>query len=250
MWSRSEVHCQNTATWCCALLENLDTFARSMEGNPLIHQMDKNKQDAYSLILGEAKNTFDLSKEPDELKTAYGKTTFGQSCLQARKLVEAGVPFITINAPGWDTHKKHFEVMAQKLPELDKGLSTLLQDLSNRGLLDSTIVWCGGEFGRTPKVDWSAPWSGGRSHYGRAFSHLVAGGGFKGGQVVGVTDARGEEVSKRPVYPWDLTASIYELMGIDPNGTLPTPDGKTAFFNSLADSKVKVESGGLLREIM
>ncbi len=232
------------------LLGNLDTFARSMEGNPLISQMDKNKQDAYSLILGEAKKTFDLSKESEELKTAYGKTTFGQSCLQARKLVEAGVPFVTINAPGWDTHKKHFEVMAQKLPELDRGLSTLLQDLSDRGLLDSTIVWCGGEFGRTPKIDWDAPWSGGRGHYGKAFSHLVAGGGFKGGQVVGVTSSRGEEVIKRPVYPWDLAASIYELMGIDPNGTLPTPDGKTAFFNSLADSKVKVESGGLLREIM
>jgi hypothetical protein len=232
------------------LLENLDTFARSMEGNPLIHQMDKNKQDAYSLILGEAKNTFDLSKESEELRTAYGKTTFGQSCLQARKLVEAGVPFITINAQGWDTHKKHFEMMAQKLPELDKGLSTLLQELSDRGLLDSTIVWCGGEFGRTPKIDWDAPWSGGRSHYGKAFSHLVAGGGFKGGQVVGATGLRGEEVIKRPVYPWDLTASIYELMGIDPNGTLPTPDGKTAFFNPLADSRVKVESGGLLREIM
>ena len=232
------------------LLGNLDTFAHTMGGNPLVSQMEKNKQDAYSLILGEAKNTFDLSKESDELKTAYGKTTFGQSCLQARKLVEAGVPFVTINAPGWDTHKKHFEVMAQKLPELDKGLSTLLQDLSDRGLLDSTIVWCGGEFGRTPKIDWDAPWSGGRSHYGKAFSHLVAGGGFKGGQVVGVTGPRGEEVIERPIYPWDLTASIYELMGIDPNGTLPTPDGKTAFFSPLADSRIKVESGGLLREIM
>jgi len=232
------------------LLENLDTFARSMEDNPLIHQMDKNKQDAYSLILGEAKNTFDLSKEPEELKTAYGKTTFGQSCLQARKLVEAGVPFITINAQGWDTHKKHFEMMTQKLPELDKGLSTLLQDLSDRGLLDSTIVWCGGEFGRTPKIDWDAPWSGGRGHYGKAFSHLVAGGGFKGGHVVGATSSRGEEVISRPVYPWDLAASIYELLGIDPNGTLPTPDGKTTFFNPLADSRGKVESGGLLREIM
>jgi uncharacterized protein (DUF1501 family) len=232
------------------LLENLDTFTRTMQGNPLVDRLDKNQQDAYSLILGKAKDTFDLSKESEELKTAYGKTTFGQSCLQARKLVEAGVPFITINASGWDTHKKHFELMSRMLPELDKGLSTLLQDLSDRGLLDSTIVWCGGEFGRTPKVDWSAPWNGGRSHYGKAFSHLVAGGGFKGGQVVGATGLRGEEVTERPIYPWDLSASIYELMGIDSNGTLPTPDGKTAYFSPLADSKIKVESGGLLREIM
>lgn len=234
------------------LLGNLDTFARAMEGSPLIDRMTKNQQDAYSLILGEAKNTFDLSKEPEKLRTAYGKNTFGQSCLQARKLVEAGVPFVTINAnaPNWDTHKKHFEMMAQMLPQLDNGLSTLLQDLSDRGLLDSTIVWCGGEFGRTPKIDWSAPWNGGRGHYGKAFSHLVAGGGFKGGQVVGATSLRGEEVTERPVYPWDLIASIYEQMGIDPNGTLPTPDGKTAFISPLADSTAKVKSGGLLREIM
>ncbi|MFA6173138.1 MAG: DUF1501 domain-containing protein [Kiritimatiellales bacterium] len=232
------------------LLGNLDTFARAMEGSPVIDRMTKNQQDAYSLILGEAKNTFDLSKEPDELRTAYGKNTFGQSCLQARKLVEAGVPFVTINAPGWDTHKKHFELMAQMLPQLDNGLSTLLKDLSDRGLLDTTIVWCGGEFGRTPKIDWSAPWNGGRSHYGKAFSHLVAGGGFKGGHVVGVTSVRGEEVVERPVYPWDLTASIYEQLGIDPNGTLPTPDGKTAFISPLADKSIKLESGGVLREIM
>lgn len=232
------------------LLQNLDTFSKTMESHSLVNKLVKNREDAYSLILGEAKNTFDLSKEPEELRTAYGKTTFGQSCLQARKLVEAGVPFVTINAPGWDTHKKHFELMARMLPELDKGLSTLLQDLSDRGLLDSTIVWCGGEFGRTPKVDWDAPWNGGRSHYGKAFSHLIAGGGFRGGQVVGATDSRGETVSERPVYPWDLTASIYEQLGIDPFGTLPTPDGKEAFISPLADSQVKIESGGLLREIM
>ncbi|MBM4153099.1 MAG: DUF1501 domain-containing protein, partial [Kiritimatiellaceae bacterium] len=191
------------------LLHQLDTLSISMSGNPLVDRMMKNQNDAYSLILGEAKNTFDLSKEPDALRTSYGKTTFGQSCLQARKLVEAGVPFVTINAPGWDTHKKHFELMTRMLPELDRGLSTLIQDLSDRGLLDSTIVWCGGEFGRTPKVDWAAPWSGGRSHFGAAFSHLIAGGGFKGGQVVGVTNSRGEEVVERPIYPWDLTATIY-----------------------------------------
>ncbi|HNX52864.1 MAG TPA: DUF1501 domain-containing protein, partial [Pontiellaceae bacterium] len=223
------------------LLENLDTFALAMEGNPLIDQMKKNKQDAYSLILGKARSTFDLSKEPEALRTSYGKNTFGQSCLQARKLVEAGVPFVTINSPGWDTHKKGFEVLTQKLNELDKGLSTLLQDLSSRGLLDSTIVWCGGEFGRTPKVDWEAPWNGGRGHYGKAFSHFVAGGGFRGGHVVGSTDLRGEEVATRPIYPWDLTASIYELLGIDFNSKLPTPDGKTEFFSPLADSSIKVQ---------
>lgn len=242
----TEARQQNRRT----LLENLDTFSRTMESNPIVERLTKHQQDAYSLILGEAKNTFDISKEPDGLRTSYGKTTFGQSCLAARKLVEAGVPFITLNAPGWDTHKKHFELMGRMLPELDKGVSTLLQDLSDRGLLDSTIVWVGGEFGRTPKVDWDSPWNGGRSHYGKAFSHLIAGGGFAGGHVVGKTDARGENVIERPVYPWDLTASIYVQLGIDPNSTLPTPDGKQAYFNPLADSGVKIESGGPLREIV
>ncbi len=232
-----------------ALLERLDTLSRTMEGNPLVAQMRKNREAAYSLILGEAKDTFDLAREPEELRTAYGKSTFGQSCLQARKLVEAGVPFITINAQGWDTHKKHFEVMGKMLTELDNGLSMLLQDLSDRGLLDSTIVWCGGEFGRTPKIDWEAPWNGGRGHYGKAFTHLVAGGGFKGGHVVGGTDARGETVVDRPVYPWDLAASIYEQMGIASEATLPTPDGRSVPVSPLA-ANPGMQSGGLLREIM
>ncbi len=232
-----------------SLLDRLDTLSHNMQGHSLIEQMRKHREDAYDLILGEAKDTFDLSKEPEALRTAYGKSTFGQSCLQARKLVEAGVPFITINAQGWDTHKKHFEVMGKMLTELDHGLSTLLQDLSDRGLLDSTIVWCGGEFGRTPKIDWAAPWNGGRGHYGKAFTHLVAGGGFKGGHIVGSTDARGETVVDRPVYPWDLAASVYEQMGIDPAGTLPLPDGGSVPVSPLASNR-KIESGGLLREIM
>ena len=91
--------------------------------------------------------------------------------------------------------------MRRKLPEMDKGMATLLQDLSDHGLLDSTIVWWSGEFGRTPKVQWEAPWNGGRGHYGKVFSAVVAGGGFKGGQVVGASDAKGEEVKERPVYP-------------------------------------------------
>ena len=122
----------------------------------------------------------------------------------ARRLVERGVPYITINYKGWDTHKQHFQTMRQKLPQFDKGLATLLQDLAERGLLDSTVVWWGGEFGRTPKVQWEPPWNGGRGHWGKAFSALVAGGGFKGGAVVGATDARGEEVKDRPVSPADL----------------------------------------------
>jgi len=232
-----------------ALLGNIDTLARALEGNPLINQMDKNQEAAYSLILGEAKNAFDLSTESDDVRNAYGRNSvLGQSCLLARKLVENGVPFITINDRRWDTHKKHFESMQSMLPDLDRSVSSLLRELDERGLLENTIVWVGGEFGRTPKVDWAAPWNGGRGHYGKAFTHLVAGGGFRGGQVVGATSNRGEEVVERKIYPWDLTASMYELLGIDPNGTLPHPEGKVAYVSPLAAGNI--ETGGVLKEIM
>jgi uncharacterized protein (DUF1501 family) len=189
-----------------------------------------------------------LSQEKDDLRDAYGRNTFGQSCLMARRLVEKGVPYITINYKGWDTHKQHFQIMNRKLPELDKGLATLLQDLSDRGLLDSTIVWVSGEFGRTPKVQWEAPWNGGRGHFGKVFSSLVAGGGFKGGQVVGASNATGEEVKDRPVYPVDLLGSMYELMGIDARAKLPHPQGE--FVSVLPAAMDGIKSGGLLREIM
>lgn len=233
------------------LLGQLDTFSRSIPEHPLVQQAVSNREDAYSLILGEARGTFDLKSEPDELRASYGRSTFGQSCLVARKLAEAGVPFITINAPRWDTHKKHFELMGQMLPELDRGLSTLIRDLEERGMLDSTLVWCGGEFGRTPRVDWDPPWSGGRGHHGRAFTHLLAGGGFKGGMVVGATSARGEEVTERPVYPWDMAASILGQMGIGLDAELPLPDGGRCPVSPLAaSSTMKVPSGGMLRELL
>jgi uncharacterized protein (DUF1501 family) len=167
--------------------------------------------------------------------------------LLARRLVERGVPFITINYKGWDTHKQHFQIMNRMLPELDSGLSALLQDLSDRGLLDSTIVWCGGEFGHTPKIDWEAPWNGGRGHWGDVFSVIVAGGGFQGGRVVGTSDEKGMTVKERPVYPWDLIGSIYELLGIDPDGILPHPEGLKV---RLTPAPGEVKSGGRLKEIM
>jgi uncharacterized protein (DUF1501 family) len=113
--------------------------------------------------------------------------------------------------------------MRRKLPEMDQGMATLLQDLADRGLLDSTIIWWSGEFGRGPKIQWEPPWNGGRSHYGKCFSAVIAGGGFKGGHVVGASNENGTEVAERPVHPRDLIGSIYELLGIDPEGPLPNP---------------------------
>jgi uncharacterized protein (DUF1501 family) len=176
------------------------------------------------------------------MRDRYGRNTFGQSCLIARRLVEHGVPYVTINYNGWDTHKQHFQIMARKLPEMDQAMAALLQDLSDRKLLDTTIVWWGGEFGRGPKVDWNPPWNGGRSHYGKCFSVVLAGGGFKGGKVVGASDETGSEVAERPVYPQDLIASIYEMLGIDPEGAMPNPRG--------LDVKVMPGATGKLKEIM
>lgn len=207
------------------LLHALDTLRQTIARHPLAVQFATTEERAYDMILGDAGKLFDLSQEPAELRQRYGRNTFGQSCLMARRLVEAGVPYVTINYGGWDTHKAHFETMRWKLPQMDAGMATLLQDLSDRGLLDSTIVWWSGEFGRTPRVAWEAPWNGGRHHFGQCFCAVVAGGGFKGGQVVGASDATGEHVAERPVSPADLLGSILELLGIDPDGPMPNPRG-------------------------
>jgi len=230
------------------LLWKLNTLRRELEGDVRMAELDQSEEEAYDLILGKAGEIFDLATEKKELREEYGRNTFGQSCLMARRLVEQGVPYVTINYKGWDTHKQHFQTMRRKLPELDRGFSTLLRDLSDRGLLDSTIVWWGGEFGRTPKVAWEPPWNGGRGHFGACFSSVVAGGGFRGGQVVGASDDTGSEVRDRPVYPWDLIASMYELLGIDPEATLPHPTGELV---RAVPSKGEVAaSGGRLKEIM
>lgn len=230
------------------LLGRLNLLARFLPQDPQLSAMARNENDAYDLILGDAGKVFDLSQEKDDLKERYGRNTFGQSCLMARRLVERGVPFVTINYKGWDTHKQHFQIMRRKLPELDKGVATLLEDLAGRGLLDTTIVWCSGEFGRTPRVQWEPPWNGGRGHWGRVFSALVAGGGFKGGHVIGASDAKGEELKDRPVYPGDLIASFYDRLGIDADARLPHPEGLPVRAIPSADEGLKLT--GKLDEIM
>ncbi|QBG46391.1 DUF1501 domain-containing protein [Verrucomicrobia bacterium S94] len=233
------------------LLAALDTFGRRTADNPQIRHMNLCTDQAYELILGDAGKVFDVKDEDPKLRERYGRSDFGASCLIARRLVEQGVKYVTINynySPNWDSHKKHFEVMRTRLPEFDRGMATLLDDLHQRGLLDSTIVWAGGEFGRGPKIQWEAPWNGGRSHYGKCFSHVVAGGGFQGGQVVGASDETGSEVADRPVYPWDLIGSIYEQLGIDPNAKLPHPQGIDV--RVCATEADGITIGGRLREIM
>ncbi len=230
------------------LLHQLDTLGKAMKDDPAVKTLFQAEQQAYELILGDGGKVFDLSQEKDEMKDRYGRNTFGQSCLVARRLVEKGVPFITINYQGWDTHRQHFQIMRQRLPQMDRGMATLLQDLSERSLLNSTIIWWSGEFGRTPRVQWEAPWNGGRGHYGEVFSAVVAGGGFKGGRVVGASDERGETVKDRPVYPCDLIASLYELLGIGTDAKLPNPEGLDLHATPTAADGIRM--GGLLKEIM
>ncbi|MBN2447171.1 MAG: DUF1501 domain-containing protein, partial [Phycisphaerae bacterium] len=229
------------------LLHDLDTLGRAMPDDPRFKEFDRCEKNAYDLMFGEARKLFDLTQEPDETRERYGRNTFGQSCLMARRLVETGVPYVTINYKGWDTHKQHFQMMQRNLPQMDQGMAALLADLAERGLLDSTIVWWGGEFGRTPRVQWEPPWNGGRGHFGQCFSTVVAGGGFKGGQVVGQSDETGSNVVERPVYPRDLIASFYELLGIDTEGEMPGAPGRgLAVLPPLEGGK----EAGCLREIM
>ena len=226
-----------------ALLNNLER-KDSMDKERIDSLRDINME----FIWGDSREVFNLANEPDSVRERYGKSRLGQSCLVARRLGEAGVPFVNVRMTGWDTHKKHFQRMSSMLPNLDKALSALISDLDAKGLLESTIVLCGGEFGRSPKVLWEAPWNGGRAHYGKTFSYLVAGGGFHGGKVVGKTSKTGETVEERPVAPCDLIGTIYLLMGIDPYGTLPhVSEGDLPILPSLLDKK---RSHGLLYEII
>jgi hypothetical protein len=231
------------------LLDKVNLIGYGLSDVPEMAATESAKQQAYGLILGKGREVFNLENEPTVLRDRYGRNTFGQECLAARRMVEAGVPYITISFPGgWDTHSNHFATMRRQCPWLDQGLATLLADLKERGLLDSTLVWCTGEFGRTPKVSWEPPWNGGRHHFGSVFTTLVAGGGFQGGRVVGASDEKGEKVAERPVYPADLLGSVYLLAGIDANAKLPHPLGfEAGVTNTEAEG---MRSAGLLEEIM
>ncbi|MCC6739577.1 MAG: DUF1501 domain-containing protein [Planctomycetia bacterium] len=230
------------------LLMALDTLGNAVPGEPALAQFDAAGKKAYEMMFGDVRKLFDLGQEKAEMRDRYGRNTFGQSCLMARRLVEEGVPYVTINYPGWDTHKQHFETMNRKLPEMDKAMAALLSDLHERGLLETTVVWWGGEFGRTPKVQWEAPWNGGRGHHGACYSALLAGGGFRGGQVVGEPTRDGLEVKDRPVYPRDLIAAVYERLGIDPEAKLPNPRGIDT--RILPEKEEGADSGGRLKEIL
>lgn len=217
-----------------SLRDAVDALARGREQQQ--SGTDPAFEQAYRLIASEqARAAFDLKGESSSMRNRYGRHTLGQSCLMARRLIEAGAGFVTVTDRGWDTHEDLYLRLKEgftggsvgKIPKLDVAFSALVGDLAQRGLLESTLVIVMGEFGRTPKLN---P-RGGRDHWPRAFSVAMAGGGVPGGQVIGQSDAHGERPAERPISPSDLVRTFYQLLGIDPKRELNTADGRPVQVN-------------------
>ncbi|HVX61868.1 MAG TPA: DUF1501 domain-containing protein [Pirellulales bacterium] len=207
------------------LLEKLDTTFKAVEADSnLVDGLDKFDEQAHEIISSaRAREAFDVSKERPETSQQFGEHAFGQSCMLAARLVEAGVRFATINFGGWDTHQQNFPKLKDtNLPQLDQGLSALFASLAERGLLDTTTVFVTGEFGRTPKINKNA----GRDHYPRAMFCLLAGGGIRGGQVIGASDDNAMGPAAEPITPDQVAASFYHSLGIDYEKEYHTSTGR------------------------
>jgi hypothetical protein len=194
-----------------AMLKDVESNFGAVEGADLVKDHETLINKSSSMIQSPRMAAFDLSKESDKMRDAYGRTKFGAGCLLARRLVESGVTFVEVNQEGWDTHDDNFNRTANKNGTIDQPMAQLLTDLKQRGMLDRTLVIWMGEFGRTPRINARS----GRDHYPRAFNVVLAGGGIRGGQVVGETDAGGVEVTARPVTVSDLFRTVYTTLGID-----------------------------------
>lgn len=204
------------------LRQRFDSTFRGLDKQAdLLDGMDAFHQQALDILRSDrTKKAFEVNEESEKLRERYGYTSFGQGMLAARRLVESGARFVTITAGGWDTHNQNFDRLSKRnLPPLDQSLSALIQDLSDRGMLERTTVICMGEFGRTPKVNKKT----GRDHWARSMAAVIAGGGFKGGYAHGTTDANGMAPANDPCTPDDLGATLFHTLGIDPLTELMTP---------------------------
>jgi hypothetical protein len=210
------------------LRDRLDHFRRSADksaGDPAL-ALDEYYDQGYELMSSpQAQRAFDISREDPRVRDRYGRNSFGQRCLLARRLVESGVPFVTLNAGGWDHHVSLFDSFEKRMPAFESSIAALIDDLDQRGLLDSTLVVALGEFGRTPRINKDA----GRDHWSNAMSVLVAGCRTPGGQVVGATDARGYAASERVLSPENFAATVYTKLGIDPGKILYTLGGRPTY---------------------
>ncbi len=219
------------------LLHSFDRMRRDLDRNGSAATMDRFQAEAYEMISGpRAREAFDLSKEDPRLRDRYGRHSWGQSCLLARRLVEAGVTFVTVHMGGWDDHANIEQAMKSKLPITDAGVATLVEDLCDRGLYQKVAICVCGEFGRTPRVNPSA----GRDHWG-TMSVLLGGGGLKGGVVVGSTTAKGEYPKDRPLMPEDFLATLYHVLGIDP---------RTSFIDNIGRPHPILARGDAITELL
>ena len=207
------------------LRKSVDQLLRIQDktsGDPL-KALDEFYRQGYQLVTSkEAQKAFDIHQEPDKIRDEYGRNSFGQRALLARRLVEAGVPFVTLYDGGWDHHRDIFNSLNKRLPNFESSIATLILDLERRGMLDSTLVIALGEFGRTPKVNDR----GGRDHWSNAMSVMFAGGKTPGGQVVGATDRKGYAAVERVLSPENFVSTVYKKLGINPGKVVYTPEGR------------------------
>ncbi|MSR53023.1 MAG: DUF1501 domain-containing protein [Gemmataceae bacterium] len=218
-----------------SLLDQFDRARSEADREAKQTSFDRQREQAYSLITSsKVRNALDITREPIGVRESYGMTLFGQGCLAARRLVEAGSKFITVFWDGyglfggcaWDTHSNHYPRLKQfLLPGFDMAYSGLIRDLKARGLLDDTLVMCISEHGRTPQID-SKPKGAGRHHWSRVYSAVFAGGGIAKGKVIGASDKIGGDVKDCPVSPKDVLATSLTLLGFDPHATVPDPQGR------------------------
>jgi len=202
----------------------LDRLHRNLDHpSPALESLDEYYRHAFEMITSPAtQRAFALEQEDPKLRDRYGRTTIGQSCLLARRLIEAGVRFVTVTSGGWDTHRNNFSALRRLLPPVDQAFTALLVDLKDRGLLDSTLVVWLTDFGRTPKINSAA----GRDHWSTAAFAVFAGAGTPGGTIVGKTDQEGAKVVEDEYYPEDVAATIYKKLGIPLDTIHHTPDGR------------------------
>jgi hypothetical protein len=214
-----------------SLLSAFDSARRDVDASGLMDGLDRFGQQAFDIVTGPAaRAAFDISKESPHLRDRYGRHTWGQSALMARRMVEAGVRFVTLTFGGWDMHSSIERSMKNAGPALDNAVGSLVDDLALRGMLDKTVVIVMGEFGRTPRMNTGgvpgADPVPGRDHWGEVMSVMVAGGGFAAGRVIGASNAKGEVPKDRPITPQDLAVTLYRRLGIDPSTTFVNRAGR------------------------
>jgi hypothetical protein len=214
-----------------SLLEKVDTMARSLENDPKVHNVDHFSQLAlHTLLSPEVREAFDLDAEPENVAAKYGDHRWSRYALLARRLVERGVTFVTVNMDGWDMHDNIAGVVKGPAEAMDRAIGSLVRDLDERGMLDHVMVVVMGEFGRTPKLNTNGvpgqTGLPGRDHWGQVMSVAMAGGGMRMGQAVGASSPNGEYPVEKPYGPWDVLATMYHVLGIDPSMELPDQFGR------------------------